>query len=178
MNEIWKDIPWYEGKYQASNMWNVRSLKYRNTNDIKCLSPQKNKKWYMCVRIPSNWLYRTRRVHHLVMITFVWEFKAWMNVNHKNWVKTDNRLLNLEYCTPSQNTIHSYYVLWNINKVKRWSDNLYSRSVRQYTMDMKFIQEFWSVSEACDAVWDTWNHVWQACKWTRSSAKWFKWEYV
>ena len=36
--EIWKDIPNFEGKYQVSNLGNVRSMNYRNTGEIKLLS--------------------------------------------------------------------------------------------------------------------------------------------
>lgn len=37
MMEVWKDIEGYEGKYQVSNIGNVRSLNWRNTGVVKSL---------------------------------------------------------------------------------------------------------------------------------------------
>jgi hypothetical protein len=45
-------------------------------------------------------------VHRLVLLAFVGHSS--LEVNHKNGVKTDNRLENLEYCTSKENTAHSY----------------------------------------------------------------------
>lgn len=62
------------------------------------------------------WAGRTRRerirlVHHLVMEAFVGQRPEGHVVNHKNGVKTDNRLVNLEYCTPAENSTHAAQVL-------------------------------------------------------------------
>ena len=35
--EVWKDIPEFEGLYQASNLGNVRSLNFKNTKKVKIL---------------------------------------------------------------------------------------------------------------------------------------------
>lgn len=48
-------------------------------------------------------------VHRLVMSTFVpTKNMEQLDVNHRNGIKTDNRLENLEWCTRSENTRHSY----------------------------------------------------------------------
>lgn len=47
-----------------------------------------------------------RLVHRLVMETF--EGQSELDVNHKNGIKTDNRLCNLEYVTKKQNMKHAY----------------------------------------------------------------------
>lgn len=49
--------------------------------------------------------------HVLVMETFVGPKPPGKNVNHKNGIKHDNRLENLEYVTESENQIHAYVVL-------------------------------------------------------------------
>lgn len=48
-------------------------------------------------------------VHRLVLSTFVpVERMDQLDVNHRNGTKIDNRLENLEWCTRSENTRHSY----------------------------------------------------------------------
>lgn len=60
-------------------------------------------------------------------------------INHKNGIKSDNRLKNLEWCTQSENMIHSFYVL---KQRKR------AITVKMYSKSEEFIKEFGSLSEA------------------------------
>lgn len=49
-------------------------------------------------------------VHRLVALTFIGKCPKGKEVNHKNGVKTDNRVENLEYVTRSENQKHSYKI--------------------------------------------------------------------
>ena len=51
MEEIWKDIEGYEGKYQVSNMGNVRSLNYNNTGKPRNLKQKINRYGYNEVKL-------------------------------------------------------------------------------------------------------------------------------
>ena len=53
-NEIWKDVPYYEGLYQVSNFGNVKSLSYRRTGLEKILKPCLNKDGYYRVTLHQN----------------------------------------------------------------------------------------------------------------------------
>lgn len=98
--EIWKDIPNYEGLYQASNLGNVQSFK--NNKILKpyiiggyhslCLCKNGNKRLFY--------------IHQLVAMSFLNHIPCGFNlvVNHKNFIKTDNRLENLEVITHRENT--------------------------------------------------------------------------
>ena len=49
---------------------------------------------------------KVMRVHQIVMLAFIG--KSNLCINHKNGIKTDNRLENLEYCTNSENIRHAF----------------------------------------------------------------------
>jgi len=100
--EIWKDLPEYEGLYQVSNLGRVRSLKFGRERILK---PGLNGRGYYTVGLCRGGKGETYAIHRLVMLAFVGESD--LHVNHKSGVKTDNRLENLEYCTRSENIRHA-----------------------------------------------------------------------
>lgn len=105
--EQWKDIPGYEGKYQVSDQGRVYNIK-RGT----LISGWVNSHGYQDVRISSIGNVRKKfKLHRLVMLAFEGECPIEKEVNHKNGIKTDNRLVNLEYCTQAENHFHAVHVL-------------------------------------------------------------------
>jgi len=100
--EIWKDVPGYEGLYQVSNLGRVKSLKFGKERILK---PGWNNSGYLFVVLCINGKNKISSVHRLVMLSFVRE--SGLHVNHKNGIKTDNRLKNLEYCTQFENMRHA-----------------------------------------------------------------------
>lgn len=99
MQEEWRDIPGYEGRYQVSDLGRVRGLK-------GILSPQLVNSGYLVVH-----LYATGRkiklVHRLVADVFCPRPPGATEVNHKNAQKTDNSPTNLEWCDRSKNMCHA-----------------------------------------------------------------------
>lgn len=104
--EIWRDIPGYEGLYQASDFGRVRSLPRAKTGG-KILTPQMNNSGYHRVSITSAGQHKYLYVHHLVALAFLGPRPGGDDINHINGVKTDNRPENLEYATRSQNMSHA-----------------------------------------------------------------------
>ena len=107
MEEIWKDIQGYEGKYQVSNLGRVKSL-IKDNNII--LKQKKNSRGYMQVGLYSNKLKKTYRVHSLVAIAFLNHVPCAVKrvINHKDLNKDNNKLSNLEIISARENSAHYY----------------------------------------------------------------------
>lgn len=119
MKEIWKDIPGYEGYYQVSNYGRIYSMqrvieggKSGSTKIIKGKYLKLNEvHGYQHVTLCKNGRKERRKVHHLVMESFVGVRPSGLVTNHKNGIRNDNRATNLEYVTISENLWHAISVL-------------------------------------------------------------------
>lgn len=98
-NEIWKQIEGYEGRYLVSSLGNVYSLK-RN----KLMKPKLNKYGYYCIRLFDGERKHDWTVHRLVASAFISNPENLPVVNHKNEIKQDNRVENLEWCSVKYNS--------------------------------------------------------------------------
>lgn len=112
MEEVWKDIPGYEGFYQASNLGKIKSLdrnvKVKNGTWHRKGSEMKirlDRGGYERVCLSKNSKSNLRLVHRLVLAAF--NGVSDMTVNHIDGIKTNNKLENLEYCTSKENTNHA-----------------------------------------------------------------------
>ena len=122
-NERWIDVPGYEGLYQVSNLGQVVSISRNGTNG-GVLKFDKNNAGYHQVRLYKGNKSRVFRVHRLVASAFI--YPSEMDVNHKNGIKTDNRLKNLEYVTASQNVRHARKLFgsWSLTGAKHQNAKL------------------------------------------------------
>lgn len=104
MNEekeiIWKDIPGYEGLYKVSNTGKIFSVV---TN--RELSVIQKKDGYTCISLcDKDHNKKQYRVHQLVAKAFIPNPNNLPMINHKNEIKNDNRVENLEWVTAQQNS--------------------------------------------------------------------------
>lgn len=98
--EEWIPIPSTGGVYCASNMGRVR----KGQRVLTCFYDSKGYRW-VALFLGSG---RTARaIHRLVSEAFHGPCPEGLQVNHKDGVKTNNRLSNLEYVTPSRNREHA-----------------------------------------------------------------------
>lgn len=100
-------------KYYVDKNGNVYKIKSDGT--FRTLKQYLNPhNWYLYIGITFDDGTRlTKRVHKLVLQTFVERPEDMNMVNHKNGIKNDNRLSNLEWSNDSLNMIHAYeHGLW------------------------------------------------------------------
>lgn len=121
MEELWKDIPNYEGIYQASNLGQIRSVEGKKTFSkrhgertwkSRILKPKKCRDYNLCGYRVSLWKdgkYKDYLVARLVCTT--WHenlIDTKMTVNHKDGNRLNNNAENLEWLSLADNIRHGF----------------------------------------------------------------------
>ena len=102
--EIWKDIPWANGRYQVSNKGRVKCLNYICTPNNEKIINQRLVQGYLYVWMRVDGKDYYKKVHRLVAECFLSNPFAYPFVNHKDENKTNNCVENLEWCDCKYNS--------------------------------------------------------------------------
>lgn len=105
-----KDIKGYEGLYRICNdpvyiETQIDSKKLKKGDKMSFYTTTQG---YFSLKLTKNGLSNNRSVHRLLALTFIDNPSNKKCVNHKNGIKKDLRLENLEWCTSSENNKHAY----------------------------------------------------------------------
>ncbi len=114
--EIWKQVPEYEGAYEVSNLGRLKSLSRVSikSNMRRCVVSEHivnaylTSDGYLRTGLSKNKVSKMMLVHRIVAITFLENKEGKRTVNHINGIKTDNRVENLEWATDIENVQHSW----------------------------------------------------------------------
>ena len=183
MVEEWKDIPNFEGYYQASTMGRIRSVErtlvYKNGAvrhwPSKVLVPYLRKDGYYSVSLSKNGVRKSYRVHRLVAETFIPNPDNLPEVNHKNEIKTDNRVENLEWCTSEYNLNWATHNIRMVQTAKK--NNKHGKPIIQFTLDGKYVNEYKNTSEASLKTGIVRSTIGKVANGQRKTAGGFIWKY-
>lgn len=106
-DEIFKTVEGYSNRYEVSNYGRVITL-FRGIT--KLMHPSFNTKKYLHVTLMKNKKRTCMKVHRLVATAFLPNPNSLPEVNHKNGIKTDNSVTNLEWISSGDNQRHAYRI--------------------------------------------------------------------
>ncbi len=110
VTETWRSIPGYEGYYSVSDLGRVRrEMPAMRTRPGFILTLYTKRNGYQTVNLTRDTCTKNHLVHRLVLAAFAGP--SALECNHRNGVKGDNRLSNLEYVTHAENVRHAVEVL-------------------------------------------------------------------
>jgi hypothetical protein len=158
--EIWKDIPGYEGKYQASNLGRVKGPR-------GILRPFISQGGYLINTAYVNGDRVREGVHRLVALAFIPNTEDKPQINHINGNKLDNRPENLEWVTCSENNLHRRRVL-----------NGGGGRPKRPVICLDTGVEYPSITEAAMATGSVLEKVLACCKGQRNKTNGLRWAYA
>lgn len=144
MEEIWKEVPAYEGRYQASTLGRIKSMD-RTVSFKNTTSNRKGK----ILKLSSSRGYSTVKLydakfesHHLlahrvIAKTFIPNPENKPHINHINGIKHDNRVENLEWVTHSENLLHSYAT--GLNSPRKGEANSFAKLTNEDVLNIRKI---------------------------------------
>ncbi len=126
----WTPICGFEGLYECTSDARFRSaMQKRGTRMHKPLSPTKKPNGYLQLALRKDGRYHTAYTHRLVAATFLGAQD--LEINHKNGVKHDNRVENLEYTTTQLNLLHACRSLGKRRGENHWNARLKEDDVKE-----------------------------------------------
>lgn len=159
--ETWKPIVGFETLYEVSDQGRVRTLDLQGFNRPSTGKPRTRK-----AKVINGWTHNTgytrvylghgifggtrgkcHYVHRLVASAFIPNPDNKPQINHKNGIRTDNRVENIEWCTNSENGLHAFRVLGRIAKGTPGERNYFCKLSEE---DIRHIR----IRAECGVLWD------------------------
>lgn len=172
---MWKTIPGYPD-YDITEYGEIRD----NRND-RILPQFNDKDGYKLANLYS----KSTRVHRLVARTYIDNPHNYPVVNHKDFCKTNNYVENLEWCTHSWNSKHSYTNSHRADSVKEWAKQIQplaaeasKTKVCQYDLQSNLLAIFDSQKEASERTGTCRSSITGCVTGKRKTAGGYKWSYL
>lgn len=173
IEEEWRDIEGYKGKYQVSSMGNVKSLNYNNTGGEKILKPGKNKGGYLYVNLWKNNKGKNVTIHRLVATAFIDNPKNKPHIDHINTIRDDNRACNLRWVTQKENNNNPI----SVSKLSG-ANSCRARKVLQFNKEGVLVREWDCMMDAERELGFSSGHISDCCLGKYKTAYGYKWQYA
>ena len=165
--EHWKAIAGYDGLYEVSDLGRIKSLKYGKE---KILKPGKNTGGYLFVNLCKDGKVEHHKIHRLVAEAFIPNPNNLKTVNHKDEVKTNNTVSNLEWMSIRDNNNYGTH-----NKRVAEAN---SKQVQMFDKSTgELLATFPSTMEAERVTGIAQSHISSCCLGKLKSAGGYKWRY-
>jgi hypothetical protein len=192
--EEWLPVAGYEKLYAISSFGRIKSFgttvaysvfwgrkKKAVINTETILSQKKHNRGYKLICLFKDKTKKYTTIHRLVAIAFIPNPENKRTVNHKNGVKWDNRVENLEWATDEENGLHSFKELGR-KAAKTYlgkfgKNHNRSKPVLQYALDGTFVKEWENAPQVTrEKGWFT-SNINSVCLNRAKTAYGFKWKY-
>ena len=151
MEEVFKPIEEFDGRYLVSNLGRVKSLNYIYKGNVGILKPINHHGGYQVVHLSKDGKIYNRMVHTLVAKAFIPQEEEKPIVNHIDGNKKNNVLSNLEWVSYKENSQHAVRIGLrdpHANNVPTGKDNSHSKPILQFTKDGQFVKRWECMSDA------------------------------
>lgn len=105
--ELWEDVENLKGHLKVSNLGRVKRVDHRYNRPEHLITFVPDHDGYCTFGVSINGNGYSYKLHRLVAQTFIPNPDNKPQVNHKNGIKQDNRVENLEWCTAKENMQHA-----------------------------------------------------------------------
>ena len=162
---MWKTIEDHPN-YEVSSDGDVK-----NSKTGKILKPVATYNGYLRVTLNG----RLCRIHRLVADAFLVKGDGYTQINHKDGDKRNNRVDNLEWCTPSENIKHAHRM--GLKRVN-YSNINEPRKIYQMSIDGCILRTFDSVMDIQREFGYDNSNISKVCKGKQKTAYGYKWQYA
>lgn len=162
----YRPIPGYETYFvneYGDVVKKVNGLYYRKKQ-------RSDKQGYMDVFLTKDGKRHTMKVHRMVALAFIPNPNNYPQINHKDEIKSNNHVSNLEWCTAKYNSLYG-------TRIERYRAKI-GRKICQLTLDGETIALFNSMTEASKSTGIDRGSINNCCLNKRKTAGNFRWEYA
>ena len=176
MLEKWRPVVGYEGLYEVSNLGRVKSLPRKGTKGGILIPSYSNSKHYAHVPLTKNMKHKTASLHRIVAMAWIPNPENKPQVNHKNGIKSDNRVENLEWMTNLENMRHA--IANGLNSAAPiGAIESRKRGVLQ-KLDGEIVAMYRSIIDAERITGTQSRNITKVCQGKRKNAGGFQWEFA
>jgi hypothetical protein len=181
-NETWRPVVGFEGRYEVSNKGRIKCLPNRGNHfSHRFLKPVVHRDGYIVIVLTNDKGNKyCKKMHRLVAEAFIQKEKSKDIVHHKDSVKSNNCIENLEWVSKAENTWHASndgllsaprnYSLAKRQLSAQIGKEKCSRPIIQVDCDGNEIAKYPSLTEASKSVGIQRHHIRGVC--TGKYAQW------